>query len=122
MEPIYEQFLNTVYTEDFSNAPIIFSLSLPHGWFEDVFHHFLSAYTMDHDLPYFRFAHAVHSDVTLTLLFSDNCEISSIFKSKRIELVAKYLTRRKNKKVSEMIGNTRLITHQVAAFLCLRQS
>ena len=77
---------------------------------------------MDHDLPYFRFAHAVHSDVTLTLLFSDNCEISSIFKSKRIELVAKYLTRRKNKKVSEMIGNTRLITHQVAAFLCLRQS
>ena len=36
---------------------------------------FLSYCTMDHDLPSFRFAHAVHSDVTLTLVFFNNCRL-----------------------------------------------
>ena len=56
---------------------------------------FLSAYTMDHDLPYFRFANAVHSDVTLTLVFFNNCRLTAVrfvqFKSKHFELVARCL-------------------------------
>ena len=57
---------NLYILRDFKNAPfyilclfhminlMMFSLS------------FLSSYNMDHDLPLFRFAHAVHSDVIST--------------------------------------------------------
>ena len=33
---------------------------------------------MDHDLPKFRFANAVHSDVTLTLVFFNNCRLTAV--------------------------------------------
>ena len=57
---------------------------------------------MDHYLPHFRFAHAVHSYVTLTLLLFNNCRLTTVrlvqFESKYFELVARYLNQRKNKK------------------------
>ena len=63
---------------------------------------------MDHDLPKFRFAKAVHSDVTLTLVFFNNCSLTAMrlvqFKSKHFELEAKCLNQLKNKK---KIGNDR---------------
>ena len=61
----------------------------------------LSAYAMDHDFPQFRFAHAAHSDVTMTLVFLHNCRLTTVrlvpFGSKHFELVAKCLNQRKNK-------------------------
>ena len=63
---------------------------------------------MDHDLPWFRFANAVHSDVTLTLVFFNNCRLTAVrlvqFKSKHFELVARCLNQPKNKK---SFGNNR---------------
>ena len=53
---------------------------------------------MDYDLPLFRFAHAVHSDVTLTLLFFNNCRLTTVrlvqLKSKHFELVDRCLNPR----------------------------
>ena len=73
---------------------------------------------MVHDLPLFRFYHAVHSDVTLTFAFFNNCLLKTVrlvqFKSKHFELVAICLNQRKNKK---SVGNKCLITLPVAAFL-----
>ena len=66
---------DTILT-DFRNAPIyIFCLfhmadlrmfSLP----------FLSSSAMRHDLPYFRFAHVVHYDVTPALVLFSNCHLT----------------------------------------------
>ena len=57
---------------------------------------------MDHDLPQFRFDNAVHSDVTLTLVFFNNCRLTAVrfvqFKSEHFELVARCLNQLKNKK------------------------
>ena len=33
---------------------------------------------MDHDLPWFRFAHAVHSDVKPALVFFNNCRLTNV--------------------------------------------
>ena len=33
---------------------------------------------MDHDLPLFRFAHAVHSDVISTQVFYNNCRLTNV--------------------------------------------
>ena len=51
---------------DFKNAPF-YILCLFHMIHLAMFSlQFLSSCEMDHDLPLFRFAHAVHSDVILT--------------------------------------------------------
>ena len=63
---------------------------------------------MDHDLPSFRFANAVHSDVTLTFMLFNNRRLTVMrlvqFKSKHFELVARCLNQPKNKK---SFGNNR---------------
>ena len=41
-------------------------------------YHFLSPYKLDPYLPRNRFAHAVHSDVTLTLVFFNNCRLTNV--------------------------------------------
>ena len=89
--------------KDFRNAPVIFSLSLQHGCFEDVFliiFYPLTQWTMI--LPKFRFANAVYSDVTLTLVFFNNCRLTAVrsvqFIIKHFELVARCLNQPINKK------------------------
>ena len=66
-----------------------------------------------------RMFHAVHSDVTLTLVFFNNRRLTTVrfdqFKSKHFELVASCLNQRKNKTI---FGNNRLMTFPVAEFLC----
>ena len=56
-------------------------------------YHFLSYCTMDHDLPLFRFAHAIHSDVIPTLVFFNNCRLTNVnlikFENKNFEEVAR---------------------------------
>ena len=78
---------------------------------------------MVRDLPKFRFSHAVHSDVTLTFVFFNNCLLKTVrlvqFKSKHFELVVICLHQQKNKTI---VGNKCLITLPVAEFLCLSQS
>ena len=50
---------------------------------------------MDHYLPLFRFAHAVHSDVTPTFVFFNNCRLTNVnliqFEIKQFEQVARCL-------------------------------
>ena len=74
---------------------------------------------MDHDLPLFRFAHAVHSDEISTLVFFNNCRLTNVnliqFENKHIKVVARCLNKWKNIKV---FRNNRLITLPLAAFLC----
>ena len=63
---------------------------------------------MDHDLPEFRFANSVHSDVTMTSVFFNNCRLTAVrlvqFKGKHFELIARCLNQPKNKKC---FGNNR---------------
>ena len=51
---------------------------------------------MDHDLPQFRFAHAVHSDVTSTSVFFNKCRLTNVsliqFENKHFELDGKTRT------------------------------
>ena len=73
---------------------------------------------MDTDLLQFRFAHAVHSDVTLTLVFFNNCRLANVSLIKfEIKLLAssKCLNQWKSK---TGFGNNRSITLQDEAFLC----
>ena len=48
---------------------------------------------MDHDLPGFRFAHAVRSEIIPTLVFFNNCSLTNVnliqFKKKHFEVVAR---------------------------------
>ena len=63
---------------DFRNAPLyilFFSIILIQGCFV---YYFLSPYKMDHYLPLFRLAHAVHSDLTLILVFFNNCRLTNV--------------------------------------------
>ena len=57
---------------------------------------------MDHDLPLFRFAHAVHSDVILTKVFFNNCLLKNVnliqFENKHFKLVARCLNKWKKHK------------------------
>ena len=73
---------------------------------------------MDHYLPSFPFAHAVHSDVTLTLVFFNNCPLTNVsliqFEIKHFEQVPSCLNKWKTGTAS---GNNRLITLPGAAFL-----
>ena len=52
---------------------------------------------MEHDLPLFRFAHAVHSDVISTLVFFNNCRLTNVnliqFKNKHFKVVARCLNK-----------------------------
>ena len=77
---------------------------------------------MDHYLPQFQFAHAVHSDVTPTLVLFNNCSLKNVslihFEIKHFEQVARCPNQWKN---MNGFGNNRLITLPGAAFLCLRQ-
>ena len=56
---------------------------------------FLSFCTMDYDLPSFRFAHAVNSDVIPTLVFFNNCRLTNVnliqFDNKHFEVIARRL-------------------------------
>ena len=60
-----------------------------------ILYHFLSSCTMDHDLPKFGFANAVHSALILTLLFFNNCRLTNVnfiqFENKHFEVVARCL-------------------------------
>ena len=72
---------------------------------------------MDHDLPWFRFAHAVHSDVISTEVFFNNCHLTNVnliqFENKHFQVVARCLNKRKNTKV---FINNGLIALPFAAF------
>ena len=74
---------------------------------------------MDLDLPWFRFAHAVHSDVISTSMFLNNCHLTNVnliqFENKHFQVVARCLNKWKNTKV---FRNNRFITLPLAAFLC----
>ena len=74
---------------------------------------------MDYDLPGFRFAHDVHSDVIPTLVFFNNCRLTIVnliqLKNKHFEMVARCLEYGKNTKGFRKI---RFITLPLAAFLC----
>ena len=63
---------------------------------------------MDHDLPWFRFSHAVHSDVISTKVFFNNCRLTNViwiqFENKHFYVVARCLNKWKNTKVSEIIA------------------
>ena len=91
-------------------------------FFTNLIQRFLSPYKMVHYLSYFRFANAVHSDVTPTLMFFNNCCLTNViliqFGIKHVELVARCLNEWKN---TNGFGNNHLISLQGAAFLCLRQ-
>ena len=54
---------------------------------------------------WFRFAHVVHSDVTLTIVLINNCRLTTVrlveFKSRHFELIARWFNQRKNKKSFE---------------------
>ena len=73
---------------------------------------------MDHDLPLFRFAHAVHSDVISTKVFFNNCSLTNMnliqFENKHFQVVARCLNKWKNTKV---FRNNRFITPSLAASL-----
>ena len=62
---------------------------------------------MDHDLPLFQFAHAVHSDVILTSVFFNNCRLTNVnliqFENKHLQVVARCLKNGKTQKFSEII-------------------
>ena len=77
---------------------------------------------MDHYLPYFRFAHAVHSDVTPTLVFFNNCLLTNVslnqFESKHFEQVVKCLNQLKS---TNGFGNNPSITLPGKTCLCLCQ-
>ena len=49
---------------------------------------------MNHDLPWFRLAYTVHSDITLTLAFFNNCNLANVsliqFENKHLEVEAKH--------------------------------
>ena len=49
---------------------------------------------MNHDLPLFRLAYTVHSDITLTLVFFNNCNLANVsliqFENKHLEVEAKH--------------------------------
>ena len=112
---------NTIL-RDFKNATLyihcFFSTILIQKCF---LYHFLFPDIMDHYLPKLRFAHAVHPDVTLTLVFFNNCRLTNVsvikFEIKHFEQVASCLNQWKNK---NGFGNNHLITLPGAAFLCLR--
>ena len=74
---------------------------------------------MDHNLPLFRFAHAVHSDVISTSVFFNNCRLTNVnliqFENKHFQVVARCLNKRKNTKV--FFIDNRFITLPLAAFL-----
>ena len=65
---------------------------------------------MDHNLPLFRFAHAVHSDVISMYMFFNNCRLTNAnlfqFENKHFEVVARCLIKWKNTKG---FGNNRFI-------------
>ena len=74
---------------------------------------------MSHDLPYFGFAHAVHSDVlTTTLVIFNNCRLTygSLiqFENKQFERIARCL---KLMGTHENFRQSRLFILPVAAFL-----
>ena len=50
---------------------------------------------MDHDLPSFPFAHAVHPDVIPTLVFFNNCRLTNVklmqFDNKHFKVIARRL-------------------------------
>ena len=73
---------------------------------------------MDPYSPSFRFGYAVHSGVTPTLMFFNNCRLTNVslaqFEIKHFELVARCLNQWKN---MNSFGNNRLITLPGAAFL-----
>ena len=62
---------------------------------------------MEHDLPGFRLAHAVHSDVEPTLVFFNNCRLTNVnlnqFENKHFEMVARCFTNGKTHKVLKII-------------------
>ena len=66
-------------------------------------YHFLSSCKMDHDLPWFRFAQAVHSDVISTLVFFNNCHLTNVnfiqFETRHLYVVARSFNKWKNTKV-----------------------
>ena len=85
---------------DFKNAPF-YILCLFHMIdLKMFFNHFLSSCKMDRDLPWFRFAHAVHSDVISTQVFFKNCLLTNVnliqFENKHFKLVARCLNKWKN--------------------------
>ena len=63
---------------------------------------FLSSCTMEHDLPGFRLAHAVHSNVKPTLVFFNNCRLTNVnmsqFENKHFEMAARCFTNGKTQK------------------------
>ena len=78
---------------------------------------------MDHNLPLFRFAHAVHSDVISMYMFFNNCRLTNAnlfqFENKHFEVVARCLIKWKNTKG---FGNNRFIILLLAANVSLKFS
>ena len=70
----------------------------------------LSSCTTEHDLPGFRLAHAVHSDVKPTLVFFNNCRLTNVslsqFENKHFEMVARCFT---NDKTQKSFRNNRFL-------------
>ena len=95
-------FYRTNILRDYRDVPLnmpCFSTILIQRCF---LYNLLSPYKMDHYLPQFRFAHAVHSDVTptLVLFFINNCCLTNMsliqFENKHFEQVARCLNQWKN--------------------------
>ena len=81
---------------------------------------------MNHDLPCFRFAHAVHSDVISTKVFFNNCRLTNVnliqFENKHFKVVARCLYKWKTQQFSEIIVLLHPRSHRFFANVSLKFS